>query len=235
MSNTNYVLELTGRFTHAIQESYAQYNAHGARSPKKLHPLHQWMADEMRHALGSEYLIQSLRKSGGENEETIHGKYYDKKVDVAVSKKGGEPLAIISVKFITSNFKQNANNYFEHLMGETANIRRRNVGFGHFMVIPEVTPYLDKEGNITSEERIGTGHVQKYINLAHDEDHPHKPDAIGISIICLPVDDLNDVSRITLADLGAMSVSEDVKNALKGELSLSNFIHKMKNLVEEKE
>ena len=102
---------LYDRFICAVQKSYDAYRKHGARSNQKLRPLHQWVADEMKTALGKEYETQSLRIDNG-SEETISGKYYDKTVDVSISKTGGAPLAIVSIKFITSNFKQNANNLF---------------------------------------------------------------------------------------------------------------------------
>lgn len=141
-------------------------------------------------------------------------------------------MAIISVKFIASNFKQNANNYFEHLMGETANLRRAGVGFGYFMVLPEVVPYFKKDGTVAHSEIIGNKHLQKYVNLDQDDDYPHKPEVMGIVIISLPTN-LQNADEITLTNLQDMQVSEEIKNALR-EFSLPNFIHHMKALVEAK-
>lgn len=225
--------ELETRFLSAVRESYAQYHAHGARSPKKLHSLHQWVADEITSILGSGYVAQSLRTSGESGEETIEGKYYDKKVDISIARKGGAPLAVVSVKFITSNFKQNANNYFEHLMGETANIRRAGVGFGHLMVLPAAIPYLKRGGDIATTEIIQDHHLKKYAKLGQDDNYPHKPDALAIVIISLP-DNLQNAEEIKLKNLDEMEVSKVVKAALR-KFSLPSFMAKMKAVVEAKE
>ena len=215
----------------AIRESYAEYNKRGAQSPKKLHPLHQWVADVMKGLLGAEYDIQSFRKGGDGHEKTISGKYYKKTVDVSISK-GGIDLGIISIKFIASNFKQNANNYFENLMGETANLRRKNIIFGHFMVIPNEIPYFKSDKSLKHYEKLSTEHLRKYVLLGQDDNHPHRPDALGIAVISLPLDTLEDASKIEWQDVESMSVSEDVKNALSAQFSVTSFMHKMKQLIE---
>ena len=215
----------------AIRESYAEYNKHGARSQKKLHPLHQWVADVMKDLLGAEYDIQSFRKGGDGHEKTISGKYYKKTVDVSISKDGID-LGIISIKFITANFKQNANNYFENLMGETANLRRKSIIFGHFMVIPNKIPYLKRDKSIKHYEELSTKHLRKYVLLGQDDNHPHRPDALGIAVISLPLDTLEDVSKIEWQDVESMSVDGDVKNALSAQFSITSFMHKMKQLIE---
>ncbi|MDA7955636.1 MAG: hypothetical protein MPK11_07915 [Gammaproteobacteria bacterium] len=220
---------LEDRFVCAVRESYGEYNTHGARSSKKLRPLHQWVAEEIERELGAEYKTESLRKDSG-REETIAGKYYDKVVDVSISKKGGAPLAIISIKFITSNFKQNANNYFEHLMGETANIRRAGVGFGHLMVLPEKIPYLKRGGQKDHTEEIGDAHLQKYVELSNDTDHPHRPDVIGIGIVSLH----KSPDKIELADVRKMKLRAEIQSALANELSVPNFFQKMKLLTQTK-
>ncbi|MGR3913217.1 MAG: hypothetical protein OD918_01615 [Gammaproteobacteria bacterium] len=232
MTNHNYSATVDGRFVLAVRESYGEYTAHGARSNQKLRPLHQWVADEMRRELGAGYETQSLRKDNG-SEGKIAGKYYDKTVDVSIFKKGGAPLAIISVKFITSNFKQNANNYFEHLMGETANIRRSGIGFGHFMVLPERIPYLKRNGEITHIESVSDHHLQKHVRLSDDADYPHRPDVIGIGIISLDMSGGRSAGKIELADLTGMGLRADIQSALTGKLSVQSFIRQMKTLVEQ--
>lgn len=234
MNTENQIAALEGRFILAVRESYAAYNEHGARSNQKLRPLHQWVADEMQRMLGGGYSLQSLRKGDEGGEETVAGKYYDKTVDVSIAKYGGAPMAIISIKFITSNFKQNANNYFEHLMGETANLRRNDIVFGHLMVLPTVVPYLKRGGAIDHEEHISTQHLQKYVKLGQDNDYPHRPDAMGIGLISLPLDDLSDVRRINLANLDTMDIKPKVRAALENKFSVPRFMRDMKRLVEMK-
>lgn len=234
MNAGNQTSALEDRFILAVRESYTAYNEYGARSNQKLRPLHQWVADEMQRMLGDGYALQSLRKGDEGGEDTVAGKYYDKTVDVSIAKVGGAPMAIVSIKFITSNFKQNANNYFEHLMGETANLRRGGIIFGHLMVLPTVVPYLKRGGAIAREERISNRHLQKYVKLGQDNDYPHRPDAMGIGLISLPLDDLRDVGRIELADLNAMDIKPKVRAALMNEFSVPRFMRDMTRLVEAK-
>lgn len=111
------------QFLAAISKSFSAYNTSGARSNKKLLPIHRWFAEAIGRHLGRGYSVKSLGKGG---ESTVAGKYYPKTVDVAIFK-GEKVMVIISFKFVTSNYKQNSNNYFENLLGETANIRRVNV------------------------------------------------------------------------------------------------------------
>jgi hypothetical protein len=61
-------------------------------------------------------------------EATVQGKYYPKDIDIAVMK-DDKAIFCLSIKFITSNYKQNANNYFENIMGETANIQANQIPY----------------------------------------------------------------------------------------------------------
>jgi len=225
---------LENRFILAVRESYTQYLAYGSRSSRKLRPLHQWVADEMQSALGEGYAVQSLRKNEQDGEETVAGKYYDKTVDVSIAKGDGASMAIISIKFVTSNFRQNANNYLENLMGETANLRRNDIIFGHLMVLPTVLPYFKRSGEIGREERVSNRHLKKYVELGCDDDYPHRPDAMGIGLVSLPLDDLSDVRRIEPANLAEMEISQSVRAALEKEFSVPYFMRNMKKRIEEK-
>ncbi|MDA7991241.1 MAG: hypothetical protein MPK30_09135 [Gammaproteobacteria bacterium] len=220
---------LKARYIRAVRESHREYKKHGARSSRKLRPLHQWVADEIVRALGAGYETESLRKDSG-REKIIAGKYYDKRVDVSISKKGGKPLAVISIKFVDSNFKQNANNYFELLMGETANIRRAGVRVGHLMVLPAEIPYKNKAGETLCIEKIRDADLQKYVKLSGDANHPHRPDAIGIGIVSLH----KNLSQIRPADLRKTNLSRDVKSALAGKLSVPSFFRQMKRITRTK-
>jgi len=231
---------LNARFLNALRESYIAYEKYGSRSNKKLRPLHQWLANEMQNVLKRKYIIQSLAKGSSGREKQVSGKYYIKTVDISLSRDDhartdNSPLAVISMKFVTSNFQQNANNYFEHLMGETANIRRRGVIFGHFMVLPNKIPYHAKDESFKKWEYIKSHHLRKYVNLEQDNDYPHKPDVMGISLISLPDNILDDSSKVEFANLAETKLDDDIKNALKKQFSVSSFIDNMKNLIEPKD
>ncbi|MDR1848095.1 MAG: hypothetical protein LBR17_08300 [Bacteroidales bacterium] len=107
-------------FITAIEESFKMYKLYGARSTQKLKPLHLYVAKMMSEIWGKDFDIHCI----GENnhELNVEGKYYPKDIDITVTD-NGKPVFCLGIKFVTSNYKQNANNYFENMMGETANIQ----------------------------------------------------------------------------------------------------------------
>ncbi|MGC8579767.1 MAG: hypothetical protein ACP5MB_06890 [bacterium] len=217
-------------FIGAINTSFEEYNKKGARSTAKLIPVHSFIAEYLYEQLGKDYKIYSQGFKRGE-EYTIDGKYYPKKEDIVVLNPKNDPLIAISFKFVTSNYKQNSNNYFENLLGETANIRRKNIGFAHLLVLRGHTPYYNKNagnkrGKQIKIEVLTNENIAKYVKLFNDDDYPHKPDVLGILIV-----DYNDKTRsMEKANLNNFNLSEDIKILLNGELSLTSFFKKVYNL-----
>ena len=130
------------KFLKATGDSLALYQEHGARSNRKLFPVHGCIAKFILGELGNGYEVRSFGINDN-REATIRGQYYDKQVDIAIFK-DGKALAIVSFKFVISNYKQNSINYFEHMVGETANLRRKNIGFAHILVLRGSMPYLSR-------------------------------------------------------------------------------------------
>ena len=211
---------LQKNFLQALTKTFKAYNEFGARSNKKLTPIHSWISKTINDLLSGEFDVNSLGNGG---ERTLDGKYYPKNLDITVSKKE-KILSTVSFKFVTSNYKQNGNNYFENLLGETANIRRVNVGFAHLLVLRAYTPYYDKnKGNLRGEqtkiEVLNEHDLAKYIKLFIDQDFPHKPDVLGIVVI-----DVDNSDNCIFADLNKLGLSEETQKILLGELSLEKFI-----------
>ena len=77
----------------------------------------------------------------------------EKAVDIAVCQ-DNKVLAAVGFKFVMSNYKQNSNNYFENMLGETANIRCNNIPYFQILVIPKELPYFDENGEIKTWEEI---------------------------------------------------------------------------------
>jgi len=71
-------------FSKAISESFKKYIEFGARSTQKLKPIHDFVAQTLQNIWGREFEIHYL----GDNskEMKVKGKYYDKDVDVTVTK-----------------------------------------------------------------------------------------------------------------------------------------------------
>ena len=226
----NFMNQIENKFFEAINSSFKAYNKNGgARSNKKLIPIHKFLSESVLSKLGREYSIKSLGIGDGK-EATFSGKYYDKDLDVAICK-NDKIVATISFKFVTSNYKQNANNYFENLMGETANIRRCGVGFAHFLVLRGHTPYYSKnKGNLRGKQQkievINEKDLRKYIKLYNDMDFPHKPDLIGICLI-----DLEGKNYLRPADINNFDFSTETKKLLHGDFALPKFLDKFVYLV----
>ncbi|MEG7979006.1 MAG: hypothetical protein NY202_03795 [Mollicutes bacterium UO1] len=70
----------------------------------------------------------------------------DKRVDIAITK-GEETVAGLGVKFIMSNYSQNSNNYFESMLGETANIRTNNILYFQIVICFARPPYFEEKNN----------------------------------------------------------------------------------------
>ncbi len=184
-------------FLSTISKSFVEFLNTSARSNKKLKILHGAIAQDMEKKLGSDYAICSLGCGAGK-EVRINGRYMDKTVDIAIYK-GEKDLGAIGVKFVMNNYSQNSNNYFEGMLGETANIRANKKKYFQIIVLPEELPYYDKSGKITHWEKITNHNIDKYIKLSNDDEDVffHTPIKTLILIIKLPK---LDVSQITDRD-----------------------------------
>jgi len=175
----------------AVGVSYNVYLSHGARSSAKLSSLHGFFHDAVeaevsRRLVGHKVSVRSDRNG----ELTVKGALYPKRVDVAVEVDGGV-VGAISLKFVVTNYKQNANNYFEHLLGETANLRSAQIEYGSFTILPMRPEYLskaagNKRGAVVKKEQLSRENVLKYINLQNMRTDPaFRPNPLGLLIVDL--------------------------------------------------
>jgi len=215
-------------FLNAIKHSFYAYNKYGTRSNKKLIPIHSWFANEIISGLDDDYTAMSV---GSGKEYNMKGKYYNKALDITIFS-NQKPVVTLSFKFVTSNYAQNSNNYFENLLGETANIRRIGVGFTHFLVLRGHTPYYDKaagnkRGQLKKTEILSEHHIKKYIKLFKDLDFPHKPDVLGIAII-----DFDAMNNPYFTDLKKLGLEEETIKIIESDFSIETFIKKVRALCE---
>ena len=106
-----------------VGNSFKKFLETGSRSNEKLKILHGAIAKDLKSRLGNRYLIQSLGIGNGK-----------------------EIIAGIGVKFVMQNYSQNSNNYFENMLGETANIRCANILYFQIFIIPDKLPYYKNDG-----------------------------------------------------------------------------------------
>lgn len=149
-----------------VKQSFLKFLETHPRSNKKLIVLHGAIAKDIKDKLGDKYEIKSLGAGNGK-EGKLDGRYVKKTVDILISK-DGDDLAGIGVKFVMNNYSQNSNNYFENMLGETANIRTNNKDYFQILILPDEMPYYNNKGVITKWEKLTTHNINKYIALSKD-------------------------------------------------------------------
>lgn len=174
-------------FLQIITDSFNKFLTTGSRSNEKLKILHGAIASDLKKRLkNTTYSISSLGIGNGK-EMKINGKYIDKTVDITISSKD-KPIAGIGVKFVMQNYSQNSNNYFENMLGETANIRCANIPYFQIFIIPDKLPYYNNEGDLKKWEEFSMHNSEKYLTLSKDivETSVHTPTKTLLYVIRLP-------------------------------------------------
>lgn len=149
-------------FLTKVKESFSSYlSAGSSRKNDKLKPLHRSFADAILNQFKDEPEITVKSLGYGEDEEgTIEGKYASKKVDITVYK-NDVPIAGYAVKFVMRNFSQNVVNYFDNMLGETVNIRSKNIPYFQILILFDKIPYFKSGGVID--------HWEDYTNIKKDK------------------------------------------------------------------
>lgn len=169
-----------------------------SRSTEKLKILHGSIANDLATRLGTEYSIQSVG-FGDETEASIQGRYIDKKVDITIIAKE-KPIAGIGIKFVMQNYAQNSNNYFENMLGETANIQCCNIPYFQILILPDKMPYFAEKRTFKKWEVLTAERINKYLILSKDpqEQYLHTPAKTLLYIISLY--DIPKQNSVTLAE-----------------------------------
>ncbi|MGN0033343.1 MAG: hypothetical protein ACI358_06170 [Candidatus Limimorpha sp.] len=154
-------------FLKVVANSFKKFLETGSRSNEKLKILHGAIANDLKNRLGDCYSIQSLGIGNGK-EMKIDGRYIDKAVDITIIK-NRKPIAGIGVKFVMQNYSQNSNNYFENMLGETANIRCANIPYFQIFIIPDKIPYYKNDGTFQKWEEFTEHNSAKYLTLSRDD------------------------------------------------------------------
>lgn len=156
-------------FLKAVLSSFNRFiNSGTSRSTDKLKPLHGAIARDIAERLGTDYIVKS-QGYGDDKEAKIDGRYVDKAVDITILKRSTlKPVAGIAVKFVMQNYSQNSNNYFENMLGETANIRAAKCPYFQLFIIPDKLPYYSNGGDFKHWEEFSDHNMAKYITLSSD-------------------------------------------------------------------
>ena len=178
MKENNFLIALTNSFKAFLET--------GSRSNEKLKILPSAIANDLIILLGPDYVVKSLNVGDGK-EGSIKGRYINKNVDIVVSQ-NSNPIAGIGVKFVMQNYSQNSNNYFENMLGETANIRSKNIPYFQIFIIPEKMPYYKSSGKWDKWEEFSSHNSKKYLILSEDniDNFLHAPTKTLLYVVRLP-------------------------------------------------
>lgn len=175
-------------FLEIIKDSFITYLSIGStsRSNAKLKTLHGHIAKDIAEILGDGFTVKS-QGYGNDKEGNIIGRYYPKNVDITVFK-DGTPVAGYAVKFIMRNYSQNSNNYFENMLGETANIRANSIPYFQIFITFDKVPHYSRNNEFKRCDTISVHHINKYLTLSNDEPDTffHTPNKTLFVLIKLP-------------------------------------------------
>lgn len=179
-----------------LKKSFCKYLETSGRSNEKLKILHAQIAKDLVSLLGEGYKVYSLGFESGK-EHIITGRYVEKVVDITIADKMDKIVGGIAVKFVMSNYSQNSNNYFENMLGETANIRSASIPYFQILIIPDEIPYYKKDDIISKAEHLSGHNVAKYLKLSQDnpKNYLHTPDKTLLMVVALPKMDLTQVKN----------------------------------------
>lgn len=178
--------DLNSAFLTAIQTSFNRFiESKTSSSTAKLKPLHGRIAEDLATKLGEGYKIWS-QGYGEDREKEMKGRYMDKKVDIVVQDvKSGKDVAGVGVKFVMQNYSQNSNNYFESMLGETANLRTAGYPYFQVFIILNELPHYKRSKEISKWESFTSRNAGKYYKLSFDniEDFKHTPNKTLIYVV----------------------------------------------------
>lgn len=177
-------------FLYVLSNAFYRFLEKGtSRSTDKLKPLHGAIAEDLHKRLGCGFDVFSQGYLH-DKEALMDGRYIDKRVDITI-KKNDMAVAGISVKFIMQNYSQNSNNYFENMLGETANIRANNRDYFQVFIILDKIPYYDNKRRIAKWETFTSHNIKKYVALSNDNINSslHTPNKTLIYVVHIPDND----------------------------------------------
>lgn len=215
-------------FLKVICNSFEEFVKSGTpRSTRKLKPLHSAIAEDIATRLGDEYSVIS-QGYGGDCEADIQGRYIDKMVDITIVK-GTKAIAGIGVKFVMQNYSQNSNNYFENMLGETANIRAAKCPYFQVFIILDKLPYYDRAKNIKRWETFTDHNVEKYATLSNDNADVffHTPNKTLLYVVHIPDNEnlktMNEYMQYYRGRRFEVSLSGNIDNSFGNSVILNDY------------
>lgn len=145
-------------------------------SSKRFDNIYQEIKKDLSIKLGEKFKVSSDKKN-------IDGKYYSKKSNISI-KKEDKDLVFVTATYAISNYKQNSINYFEQMMGETANLRANKLAYFNIIILHTKIPYFKSNGEISRFEDLTSKGLKKYETMSNDYNNSfHAPDKTLIYLI----------------------------------------------------
>lgn len=173
-----------------IYNTTENYSKFGARSNKKVFPLHGAIAKSLSSIFKEKdgYKIESFGYTNKEGKcPTLYGD--EKDIDIKISK-NDIPIACIMVKYICSSYTKNAKNYLETMQGETASLRTiknengNNIIVWQILVLPEYIPNYNSKNICTGIEKIDEKKINKYVKVCNaDKKQYSTPNLTSVYLI----------------------------------------------------
>lgn len=222
------------KFLEIVKDSFVAYlNVGTSRSTAKLKTLHGHIASDLKEKLGDDFSVLS-QGYGNDKEGKIKGRYYPKNVDIAISHNNA-PVAGVAVKFVMRNYSQNSNNYFENMLGETANLRSNSIPYFQIFIIFDKVPYYKKDGKFFRYDSISEHDLDKYFKLSNDNPNIyfHTPDKTLVVLLTLKekspgyrfIDqkDYANYYRSVISDNDLIVYSSKIKDKFGNSVILNNY------------
>ena len=149
-------------------------------------------------------------------------------MDITIQR-NGKAIAGIAVKFVMQNYSQNSNNYFENMMGETANIRAAGCPYFQLFVILDKLPYYNKDKKIIRWETFTEHNVSKYVVMSQDNTDVfyHTPSKTLIYVVHIPDNENlkthNDYMSYYQSNPVTMEISDTLHDTFGPAVILNNY------------
>ena len=147
------------------------------------------------------------------------------------------------------NYSQNSNNYFENMLGETANIRMNSIPYFQIFIIFDKVPYYKNDGVFSRYDIISQHNLDKYIALSNEDPNVfyHTPDKTLLLLVKLKEkepdykytdsDEYADYYKSVIEEPDLLSYSDKHIDNIGQEMILNDyeqFIKETYNIINEK-
>ena len=131
------------------------------------------------------------------------------------------------------NYSQNSNNYFETMLGETANIRANSIPYFQIFIIFEKVPYYKNGGAFQKYDVLTEHNLEKYYALSKDDpgSYLHTPDKTLFVVLKLKdpshvfVDskDYAEYYKSVINDADLLAYSNKIKDTFDDSVILNDY------------